>query len=77
MASDECRIHKGSRSRASQPRPLARFSSVSIPPCPSVIWRLGRESDARPAGFGGEERDEEVRGVGQFGAFVFDRDFEE
>ncbi len=36
-----------------------------------------READARPAGFGREERDEEVRGVGQSGAFVFDRDFEE
>ena len=36
-----------------------------------------REANARPAGFGGEERDEEVRGVGQSGAFVFDRDFEE
>src|SRR5262249_21399326 len=36
-----------------------------------------REPDARTAGFGSEERDEEVRGVGQSWAFVFDRDFEE
>src|SRR5262245_4066233 len=77
MTSDEWRIHKGSRSRAWQPRPIERFSSVSIPPWPSAIWRLRRESDARPAGFGSEERGEEIRGVGQPGAFVFDRDFEE
>jgi len=42
--------HKGSRNRASQPRPLARFSSVSIPPWPSAICRLSARPMPDPPG---------------------------
>jgi hypothetical protein len=43
MTNAEWRIHKGSRNRASQPRPLARFSGVSIPP----LRGLGSIKDAK------------------------------
>src|SRR5262245_7966780 len=42
--------HNGSRNRASQPRPLARFSIVSIPPWPSAICRLSARPMPDPPG---------------------------
>src|SRR5205085_5160383 len=41
----------GRRRRASQPRPRARFSSVSVPPCASAIWRESTRPIPDPPGF--------------------------
>jgi len=41
MPSEEWRIHKGRRNRDSQPRPLARFSGISIPPLRGLGSRKG------------------------------------
>ncbi len=67
---DRAESYRGNTSKASQPGPSAGFCRVRVPPWASAIWRLSTNPIPEPAGFGGEKRHEQIRGIGKPGAFI-------